>query len=104
MPVQARLHDGVAAAYVLAQDASGVVLGEEVDDFGMAGGGGEHQGGLMVVVEGRGVGLVAELEEEPANGEVAEGGGEVEVRVGVAGERVVRVVEEMGVGAEDAPC
>jgi hypothetical protein len=57
---------------------------------------------VAVVEGGLGV-LVAEVFDEDAHdGQVAEGGGEVERRVGVAGEGVVRVVDEVGVGAEDA--
>ena len=100
---EAGLHDGVAAAEVLAQDGGRVVLAEAVHDFGVARGGSEREGGLVAVVEGRGVGLVAELDEEAADGDVAERGGEVEVRVGVAREREVGVVQEVRVRREDAP-
>ena len=101
--VEAGLHDGVAAAEVLAQDGRRVVLAEAVHDLGMAGGRGEREGRLVAVVEGRRVGLVAELDEEAADGDVAERRGEVEVRVGVAREREVGVVEELRVRREDAP-
>jgi hypothetical protein len=101
--VQAGLHDGVAAAQVLAQDGAWVGLAEEVHDLGVAGGGGEREGGLVAVVERGRVGLVAELDEQLAGGEMAERRGEVEVRVGVAGQRVVGVVQEVRVRPEDAP-
>jgi hypothetical protein len=56
----------------------------------------------VVVVEGGRVGLVAELDEDPADGGVAERGGQVEVRVGVSREREVGVVQEVRVRLEDA--
>jgi hypothetical protein len=45
---------------------------------------------------------VVQREQDFDDGEEAEGGGEVERGVGEAGGRGVRVVEEMGVGMEDA--
>jgi len=54
------------------------------------------------LVEGRVRVFVAQGDEELADLEVAEGGGEVEVGVGQAGCRGVRVVEEVRVGLEDA--
>jgi hypothetical protein len=57
----------------------------------------------VVVVEGGRVGLVAEFDEQLADGEVAERGGQVQVRVGVAREREVWVVEQVRVRLEDAP-
>lgn len=56
----------------------------------------------MGFIEGRGVALVAEFDEEFADGQVAERGSEVQVGVGVAVGGVVRVVEEVRVRAEDA--
>ena len=102
MAVQTRLHDGVAAADVLAQDGLRVVFAQEVDDFGVAGRGGEHERGLVVIVQCGGALLVAELDEDLADGEMAEGGGEVEVRVRIPADGMVGVVEEVGMGAEDA--
>jgi hypothetical protein len=64
--------------------------------------GGEHQRGLEVIVQGGEVGLVAQRDEQLDNGEVAEGGGEVEVRVGQPAGGSVWVVEEFGVRVEDA--
>lgn len=87
----------------MAQDGIGIALAEKVDDFGVAGCRGEHQGGLVRIVESWGpAGFVAEVDEEFDDREVAELGGEVKVGIGVAGGRVVGVVEEMGVGFEDA--
>jgi hypothetical protein len=74
-----------------------------VDDFGVARARGEEEGGLVQIVERGGVGFVAEFDEELADGEVAERGGEVQVGVGVAGQREVGVVEEVWVRLEDAP-
>jgi hypothetical protein len=54
------------------------------------------------VVEGGSSVFVAELDEGLADREVAERGGEVEGRVGVARDGVVGVVEEVGVRVEDA--
>lgn len=45
-----------------------------------------------------------EGDEDAADVDVAEGGGEVEVRVGEAGGGGVGVVEEVGVRLEDAGC
>lgn len=68
----------------------------------MAGGGGEHERRLMGVVEGRvGVLVVEVLDEDAHDGQVAKGGSEVEGRVGLPGDGLVRVVDEVRVGAED---
>lgn len=78
------------------------ILRTEVDDVRVAGGGGEHEGRLVGVVEGRvGVLVVEVVDEDAHDGQVAEGGSEVEGRVGLAGDGVVWVVDEVGVGAED---
>jgi hypothetical protein len=64
--------------------------------------GGEHQRGLVFLVEG-GVGvLVAGFDEDATHIEVAEGGGEVEVGVGEPFGGGIGVVEEVRVGFEDA--
>lgn len=99
-----RLHDGVAAADVAARDDARVGLAEEMHGFGVAGGGGEHECGLEVVVErGEVVGaFVAECEEELDDGKVAEGGGEVEVRVGEVFGGGVGVLEEFRMRGDDA--
>ena len=70
--------------------------------LGVPRGGGKHQGGLEVVVQGGQVGLVAQRDEQPDDGEVAKGGGKVEVRVGQPAGGGVWVVEEFGVRVEDA--
>lgn len=57
------------------------MLAQEVDDFRVACGGGKHQGGLEVIVEGRQVGLVAEGDQQLDDREVAQRGGKVQVRV-----------------------
>lgn len=73
-----------------------------MDDIRVAGGGGQHEGRLVGVVESRvGVLVVEIIDEDAHDGQVAEGGSEVERRVGLAGDRVVWVVDEVGVGAED---
>lgn len=100
--VAAGLHDGVAAVDVAAQDAGGEALGEEVDDAGVAGGGGEGEGGLLELVEGRGGILVAEVNEDAGDMGVAERGSEVEARVGQAEGRRVGVVDKTRVRLEDA--
>lgn len=102
MPAAGRLHDGVTAADVSAQDDVRVALAEEVDDLGVSGSGGEHQGGLVVVVEGGAVGLAAEGEEQLHDGEVAQRGGEVQVRVRQAVWGGVWVVEELRVRVKDS--
>lgn len=102
MPAARSLHDGVAAPDVSAQDDVWVTLAEEVDDLGVSGCGGQHQGGLVVVVEGRAVGLAAQGEEEVHDGEVAQGGGQVQVRVGQAALGGVWVVEELRVRVQDS--
>lgn len=57
----------------------------------------------MVVVQGRAVFLVAELDEELDDGEVPQLGSEMEIGVGVAlGRGKVWVVKEVRVGSEDA--
>lgn len=70
--------------------------------LGVARAGGQHQRGLEFVVQGGEVDLVAQRDEQLDDGEVAEGGGEVEVRVGQPAGGGVRVVEEFGVRVEDA--
>lgn len=81
----------------------GKVLAEKVDDLGVAGCCGEHEGRLVRIVERRGAaGFVAAFDEEFDDGEVAELSGEVEIGVGVARGCVVGVVQEVGVGFEDA--
>lgn len=102
VPAPRRLHDGVPAADVAPQDDVGVLLAEEVHDLGVAGARSQHQRGLVVVVERGAVGLAAEREEELDDGEVAEGGGEVQVRVGQAAGRGVWIVEELRVRVQDA--
>lgn len=106
VPVCSGEHEGVAAAAVAFCDAACVWGGGEegVDDVGVAEGGGEHEGGLVEGVEGDAGGFVAEGEEEQGYGEGGEGGGEVEggVREAGGGGGEVGVLEEVGVGCEDA--
>lgn len=93
---EAGLHDGVAAADVAAQDAAAVGLAEEMHDLGVALARGEHQGCLVVVVEGRAGVLVAGGEEHLADVPVAERRRQVEVRVGEVRRGGVWAVEEGG--------
>lgn len=102
MPAACGLHDGVAAPDVPAQDGGRVALAEEVDDLGVSREGGEHEGGLVVVVDGGAVGLAAEGEEQLDDGQVAQGGGQVQVRVGQAALGGVWVVEELRVRVQDS--
>lgn len=102
VPAAGGLHDGVAAPDVAAQDDGRVSLAEEVDDLGVASPGGQHQGGLVVVVERGAVGLAAEREEQLDDGEVAQRRGQVQVRVGQAALGRVWVVEELRVRVQDS--
>lgn len=52
----------------------------------------------MVLIQRGAWPLVGEGDKDAADVDVAEGGGEVEVRVGEAGGGSVRVVEEVGMG------
>lgn len=99
----AGLHDGVAAADVAPEDAGPVGFAEQVDDVGVSGPGGQHEGRLVVFVEGRARDLVARAEQGFANVSVAQRRGKMQVRVGEAHGRGVRVVEERGVRLEEAP-
>jgi len=56
----------------------------------------------VLIVERGPVFFVAQLDKQPADCEVAQGGGEVEAGVGEPFYSVVRVVNEVGVGFEDS--
>lgn len=73
-----------------------------MNNLGMASTGRYHQRRLVVLVEGRAGLLVAGIEEDLADFVVAEGGGEVEIRVGQALEGLIWVVDESWVRLEDA--
>lgn len=81
---QTGVHDGVAAADVAPEDRGRIILAEEEHDLRVAGGSSQHQGRLVALVEGGAGLLMAKLDEELADGEVVQRGGEVEVGVGEA--------------------
>lgn len=96
------LHDGIAAADVAAGDAGGARGAQQVHDLGVAGGGGQHQGRLVVLVQRHAVALVAGGQQGGADGQEAQRAGQVQGGVGEAGGRAVWVVEQVRVGFQDA--
>jgi hypothetical protein len=98
----AGLHDGVTALVISAEYAGAIVFAYQVDDFGVASFGGEQEGALVELVQ-RGAGfLVASFYQDLADVAIAQGGGEMQVRVGQALGGGVWVVDEVRMGFEHA--
>lgn len=72
MPPAAGLDDSVSPPIIPPSDAIRALLTQQVHDLGVPCRTGYHQGGLLVFIQTDAVGFVAEGEEGPDDGDVAE--------------------------------
>jgi hypothetical protein len=91
----AGLDDGVTAAGVPAGDGLRVLLAQQVHDLGVAGGAGDDERGLVVLVQADAGGFVAEGEQGADDGQVAELAGQVQRGIGEPAGREVWIVQEV---------
>jgi hypothetical protein len=96
------LHDGISASYIATENSLWVGLSQEMDNLGMAETGGKHQSCLVVVIEGRRGDLVTQGDEGFADQQMAKAGSEMEARVGKTVRGVVGIMDEVGMGLDDA--
>ena len=82
VPPAAGLNDGVSPPIVPPSDAIRALLTQQVHNLGVPCRASYHQGGLLVFIQTDAVGFVAEGEEGPDDGEIAESAREVQRGVG----------------------